>query len=164
MNLFFVILIILIILISILFFTVIKIFLTVNSDEEELKVRLLWLYPFLKIEIEVHNYVPMLIIDVFNKSIIRKEIKNQKRKAPKINYIKQLKLKDVNIETFYGFKDPSTTGITCGLINAISNFINISSLSNRPDFVADNDYIYINATAKLSVGMALVNLFKSKRY
>ncbi|MGE5329299.1 MAG: hypothetical protein ACM3KR_07320 [Deltaproteobacteria bacterium] len=161
MKLFFIILIALTILIAVLFFTVIKVILTVNSNKEELNLELLWLYPFLKVIVVVHNYIPQLIVYIFNHNIIEKEIKNKRKNMIKPNQIMKLRFKDINIDTSYGFKDPSTTGITCGAINAASNLINLNSLYNKPDFAADNDYININANASLNVGMTLVSLFKS---
>ncbi|MGE5474448.1 MAG: DUF2953 domain-containing protein [Ignavibacteriales bacterium] len=163
MSLLFFILIILVLLILIIFSTVIKVFLTVNSGSEELNIKLVWLDPFLKIAVEIHNYVPLLKISIFNKNIIKKELKKGNKKALRLQTIKEFKFKDINIDTSYGFKDPSITGITCGAINAASALINIKSLSQKPDFNASDDYIHVNADAKLNVGLAFVNLFKSYR-
>jgi hypothetical protein len=62
----------------------------------------------------------------------------------------------------YGFSDPYITGITCGSINAASELADFVDLSQKPDFMSEDDYIRLDATAKVNIGNTLLNYLKRK--
>jgi hypothetical protein len=125
-----------------------------------MSLNFLLLYPFFKVTITNENYQPMLRIYLFKKRIINKLIKLRSGKANNVLLIKQMKLENVNLDASYGFKDPSITGAVCAITNIVSKFIHINSFYNRPNFAAEDDYIFITATAELSVGQAVASLLK----
>jgi exo-beta-1,3-glucanase (GH17 family) len=69
--------------------------------------------------------------------------------------------KDINVNVKYGFADPFATGIACGAISMASQFINADSIIQTPDFLSMNDYIYLDATAKVNLGSMLIKYLKS---
>lgn len=163
MSIFFILFFIVMILILVLLFTVaLKIIFTFNSDGADVNLTLLWLYPILKITVKNKDIMLILTVYIINKRVFTKALKPGKNKTNNADVIKKIKLNDVIVDTSYGFRDPFITGIVCGAINMISELVNsIKTINQTPNFVADNDYIYLRATAKTNLALALTNLYKA---
>lgn len=150
------------ILVLLIFIVALRIKLVFDSENTNFNITLIWLDPLLEGLITMENNKPMLTIYLFKKKVIKTIIwKSSKRSLKNNNGFKLIKLsnpKDININASYGFKDPYITGITCGAINIVSQFINIDSISQRPNFQTSDDYIYFDATAKINIGSALIKL------
>lgn len=164
MNLIFLILLAAIILIILLFAFALRINLLFDTDKSEMNVVLLWLNPFINAVITVEDAIPTLRVYVFKKLLFQSRLKSGKRKRNHgvMDLVKLSNPKDVYVNVHYGFRDPFTTGIACGVVNAASQFINIDSISHTPDFMSANDYIHLDATAKVNIGSALIKLFTRK--
>lgn len=162
MSLLLVLLVLVSVLLLLLFIVTLRIIFTFNSDRANMNLTLLWLYPFLKAVVTNEENNMVLTVYLFKKSIMRRVLKKGEKKTNNMDLVKQVNPKDVNIHASYGFKDPFLTGVACGAINVASQFINIDSIQQDPDFVTDKDYIYLDATAKVNLGSALVNLYKAR--
>lgn len=162
MNLIFLILLAVIILIVLLFAFALKINLLFDTDKSEMNVVLLWLNPFINAVITVEDTVPTLRVYVFKKLLFQSRLKSRKRNHGVMDLVKLSNPKDVYVNVHYGFRDPFTTGIACGVVNAASQFINIDSINHTPDFMSANDYIHLDATAKVNIGSTLIKLFTGK--
>lgn len=161
MGLIYLILVIAILLIMLLFIFAVRIKLVFDSYETRVYMTLLWLEPFIKARIVIGNYKPMIAIYLFNMRIYKNELKKMKamkKKDGNIRLVKFASTTDVNIYIKYGFKDPFITGITCGAINMASQFLNIDSFVNFPDFITEDDYIYFDATANINIGKTFIKL------
>jgi hypothetical protein len=150
-----------VLLVVILLAATLEVIFTLNSNNQNLNLTLLYLCPFLKAVVTNNDTKLILTIYLFNKSILRKALKKGKGKTNGIELIRQVKPTDINVSTSYGFRDPYITGVACGAINIASQFINIDSIQHNPDFNAGEDYIYIDATAKVKLGQALVSFFRA---
>ncbi len=139
-----------------------KIKLVFNSEKSDIKMSLLWLSPLIKAFVSMKNSLPILNIYLFNRLVLKKTIKRRNKKSRDMNLVQLVNPRDIHVDVQYGFKDPFETGIACGVINIASQFINIDSIKQTPDFVSTDDYIYLDATAKVNLGTALVNFFKSR--
>ncbi len=163
MSVVYILVIILLLLAVLLFNVALKVIFVFNTDKENLTLTLLWLYPFMKSTITKELSGFTLTIYLLNKKVYAKALASKKggntRKG--LRLIKAVKPTDVHVNTKYGFRDPFMTGVACGAVNAASQLISIDSLQQNPDFTADNDYIYLNATAKVNVGSTLVNLLRT---
>lgn len=148
------------ILIMLLFLFALKIILVFNSDRPEIKVTLLWLYPFIRAFITFENRVPVVQVFLFKKFVLKKAIKRKIKKYKSMDLVRITNPTDIAINVRYGFRDPFTTGVACGAISAASHLINSASFNQLPDFTSTNDYIYFNATAKVNLGSALINFIK----
>ncbi|MCG4580631.1 hypothetical protein [Clostridium cochlearium] len=62
--------------------------------------------------------------------------------------LKELKPSYAEINTSYGFSDPSNTGVTYGIINLLSQYINFDVFHNNPNFSMDYDYFDITTIMK----------------
>jgi predicted membrane protein len=145
-----------------LFSVALRVRLIVNSEKPEINLTLLWLDPFLNALVTIENKAPVLRIFLFNRLIITREIKKLKKKTGRMEF-KQLKnLKDIHVDILYGFSDPFITGTVFGMISMVSQFINKDSVIQNPDFLSENDYIYLDGTAKVNIGTTLINLYKPK--
>ena len=162
MNIFFFLVIILTFLILLLFLAALKVKLVFDSINSDLNMSLLWLYPLFKVFVTPKDSKPLIILYLFNKEIFRKKLKKSNNSSANFRLVKSANPKDVNINANYGFKDPFITGVACGALNVASQFINIESLNNNPDFTPDQDYVYMDATAKVNLGSMIVNLLKQK--
>lgn len=163
MTLFLVVLSAVLILILLSFVIALKIIFTFNTDKSKMNLTLLWLYPFVKAVIT--NEVSGLVLTVYllKKSIFRRPLKRSGNSPGNLDLISRVKPRDVNINASYGFRDPFLTGVACGAIGIVSQLINIGSIKQNPEFVTDSDYIYVDATAKVNLGPALVNMFRAYR-
>ncbi len=148
------------VLIVLMFTVTMKIMFRFDSEESDINLTLLWLYPILKAVIAKETTGLVLYVYLFNKSIICKPLKARNQKSNKLELVRRVNPTEVKVDAFYGFRDPFVTGIACGAINIASQYINIDSVSQTPNFVSDKDYIYVDATAKVNMGSAIVNLLK----
>lgn len=151
--------------IYLLFAAAVQVLFTFNSDKEDINITLLWLFPFLKSEITIENENLILAVNLFNKRIFRKELMQGGRESTKshisMKLLRQVKPWDIHVNTSYGFRDPSVTGLACGALNIASGLVDIESLEQNPDFMADKNYVNIDAAAKLNPGTTLVNLCRA---
>lgn len=131
-----------------------------DTDQLDMYMTIFWLYPVFKALVTVESNNPILIFYLFNKKIFKRTIKKSKRKSKNMEIIKTVIPKDININAKYSSNNPFLTGIICGAINTASQFINIDSIKHYPDFFNDNDYIYLDANAKVNLGKAFLNYLK----
>lgn len=166
MKLLFLILLAAAILVILLFLFALRIKLVLDTDKSEITMTVLWLDPLIKAYVTSENAIPMLKVYVFHQLIfqraLNKALNKGRNKRGGTELVKLSRPKDVNVNVRYGFSDPFTTGVACGAINVASQFINIDSINQTPDFLSTDDYIYLDATAKVNLGSTLIRLFKSK--
>lgn len=151
-----------IILILLLFLIMSRIKLVLNTEKAEMNMTLLWLSPLLKAIVVMEDARPVLRVYLLNKVVYKKVIRKGKKSEKRMELVQLAEPKDVHVDVRYGFSDPFSTGIACGVIQIASQFINIDSVDQTPDFLAASDYIYLNATAKVNLGSTLLRFFKSK--
>ncbi|NNU77446.1 DUF2953 domain-containing protein [Clostridium estertheticum] len=81
-----------------------------------------------------------------------------------INYFKDIinivKPKTVKINGFYGFDDPSLTGMICGIIPLISNLIPKSNINLQPVFDDEIIEIECDVHGKISLLSAIIKTLK----
>lgn len=162
MKWFFLILLAALIFILLLFLFALRIKLVFNSDKPEINMKLLWLNSFICAFITIENTIPILKVYLFNQLILKRTMKKGKNRHSGMELVKLSNPRDIHVNVHYGFRDPFTTGIACGAINMASQFINIDSMDQTPDFLSMNDYIYLDATAKVNLGSTLIKLLMSK--
>lgn len=164
MNTIIMILLLLSLFILLLSIAALKVVFTFDSDKENVNLIVEWLHPFFKAEVNTIDTQPVLTIYLFGREIAERNLKRAKRKRNNgMELVRSFKPRNINVYAAYGFRDPSITGVTCGALNAASQFINIDSLQHNPNFVTDNDYIYVNATAKFNIATALINMYRTRR-
>lgn len=130
---------------------------TANSD---MQLTLLWLYPLLRSVIAREDNGFVLTVYLLNKKIFKKHINGRQNVNSNKNILRKLKPTEVHVNTRYGFRDPFVTGLTCSIVSIVSQFFNVESLHQKPDFLAINDYINLDATAKLNLGNSLIKLIQ----
>lgn len=149
-------------LIALFFMEAARVTFVFDTEKSDMNATVSWLYPMIKVIATMENNKPKLSFYLFKKFVFSKVIKKKHQTKNRINILKVTNPQDIQIMANYGFSDPLVTGITCGAIGVASQLINIDSLGNNPDFTTDNNYIYIDAAAKVNLGSAIVNLFKQK--
>lgn len=146
-----------VILFTILLFTVkSKVNLIFDSASSDMHLSLLWLYPLLKSEIRRVDNRLIMTIYLLNKRIYNREISSKQNDYSSKSTIKNLNPTDIHVDTSYGFRDPFVTGLAGSAITLVSEFFNVESLHQRPDYLAISDYINLDATAKLNLGRSLM--------
>ena len=167
MELVFIILLIVGVVVILLFTIALRVKIVVDTCKTNLNMTLLWLHSFIKALVTIEDSKPMLTLYLLNKKLFKRRlfkqrIKSSKGKLSGMDFIKVLDSRDVHVNAQYGFRDPFNTGITCGAISAASQFINIDSINQLPDFTTENDYVYLDAKAKVNIGSTLIKLIKFK--
>lgn len=163
MVLIYLILLIAVILLILLFTVALNVKIVFDTCKTSLNMTLLWLHSFLKALVTIEDSKPMLTLYLLNKKLFKRRLKTGNGKLSGMDFIKLIDSRDIHVDASYGFRDPFTTGITCGAINAALEGINIGFVNQMPDFATDNDYIYLDASAKVNLGSTLVKLFRFKK-
>lgn len=137
-----------------------------NSEQQiDMHILLAWLSPFLKAAVTRDNNQMVLTVYMFNSRLFRKNLvsrnadhnKGKKRGIHDyIDYLRALDLHHVRLYAFYGFEDPSITGMLCGGIDMISQGIIVEGFSNSADFFTDHDYFNIKAFAEVNAAASLI--------
>lgn len=149
----------LVLLLTILLFTVTsKVNFNFDSVTSDINLTLLWLYPLIRSVIVKKNNEFTLTVYLLNKRIMTKQIKRKQDVSDNKNVLRSLNPTDIHINTQYGFRDPFVTGLTYTAISMVSQFFNVKSLRQSPDFLTMNDYINLEANAKLNLGNSLIKL------
>lgn len=163
MNVFYFFLLILLFVVLLFFTIVLKIAFTLDTKKENVRLVLLWLYPFIKIIAEGGISAPQLSVYLFKKKVYSGKINTAKTTGSKsTDFIKASNPSDIQMYIDYGFRDPFVTGVACGSISAASELANFVEIRQHPDFISDEDYICLNATACVNVGNTIVNYLKAK--
>lgn len=145
-------------LLVILLFTVkSKVGLVFDSTEADMHATLSWLYPLLRSDITRDNGSLVVTVYLLNKRILTRKIK-LRQKSTGTYFLKRLNPTDIHVDTQYGFRDPFVTGLAYSAIAMASGYFNVESLNQKPDFLAINDYINLDATARLNLGQSLMKL------
>lgn len=131
-----------------------------DTEDSNMYMTLFWLPPLFKAVVEVTDTKPVLTIIVLNKRLLSKTLKNKKQHLD-TQIIKKVSPQEFVINAYYGFKDPFSTGIATGMFSAISSLVDIASVRHCPDFTASKDYIYVDASAKINLGTALLKLLRT---
>lgn len=154
---------ILAILIILLFIVPLKTDFVLDTDNSIIQATALWLHPFIMARVTLENSTPVLNIHVFGKHLIKKKLNKNMSKGHSLEYLGAIEPEDIQVSTRYGFSNPFDTGITCGAVNMVSQLININTFENQPDFLADKNYVYLNASAKIYMGSAIMRILKIRR-
>ncbi len=131
-----------------------------DTEQSNMYMTLFWLPPLFKATLEIIDTAPVLTIIVINKRLTSKTLKS-KKKSLNTQLIRQVNPQEFVINAYYGFRDPFSTGVATGFFGAISSLTDIASVRHWPDFTAFKDYIYVDASARINVGSALLNYLRS---
>lgn len=162
MSIIYLIVLILLFMVILTFTAILKVAFTLDTERENIQLTLLWLYPFMKVTAESNDDAPLLSVYLFNKRVYGRKISLKKTGTRNADFVKSVSPSDVHFDISYGFRDPFITGITCGAIHAASEYMSFVSIKQSPDFVANNDYVYMDATAKVNIGNTFIHFLKSK--
>jgi hypothetical protein len=131
-----------------------------DTEEPNMYMTLFWLPPLFKAVIEITNTKPVLTLVILKKRLLSKTLRSKKQHL-NTQLIKKVAPKEFVINAYYGFRDPFSTGIATGFLSAISSLADMAAVKHCPDFTASRDYIYVDASAKINIGTALLNLLRS---
>ena len=123
-----------------------------------------WLRPLIKGIIKRDENKIILTVYLFNKKILTKDLTKHKAKGTNnLRLVKSIKFDYVNLQTSYGFEDPSITGMICGAISLITEYVDLNNSCNNSNFSTNYDYFNINVVAKVNVVLSTLNLLKLKK-
>jgi hypothetical protein len=167
-------LILLLVVLAILIFSIILLFsvplkvdFTLDTDNTSIKLDVLWLYPFAKALVTMKNSKPVLDLYILKWHMLKEHSLNMdmnkgSQLLSRMDYLRAINPDNVQVCARYGFSNPFGTGITCGAVNLVSQLIDVEFIENEPDFRSEEDYLYIDATASILPGPAIVRIFKQK--
>ncbi|MEG0773978.1 hypothetical protein [Clostridium sp.] len=124
-----------------------KAFFTFNSEKQfDFNLTIEWSKPIFRCLIGKDNQITFLTVYLFNIRIISKTLtKNYRELLNNIKFLNSLEPKYLKIDAYYGFIDPSITGMICGIISLVSQSAKITELNNNANFISDYDYAKIEA-------------------
>lgn len=131
-----------------------------DSDNEYLQITLLWFDPLIKVVIHLEEMKPKYKVFLLNRKIYINSVMSQKKES-RFNVKKSIPaIKDVHIETEYGFDDPYETGIANGAIHMVEGLTNVTSIDQNPDFMVSEPFVHVKGTAKIYIGSALAQIMR----
>lgn len=143
----------------------IKIYLNANSiDLPNFNIIFSWIYPFFQSKIYLNeNSIITLNIYFFKKLFKTTPLKIKTNfDGNSFEFIKNIKLNSIDIETHYGFSDPSITGFICAIINTIPIYALKNNILNYPDFTSHTSYFDTTGVIKINLISLITQLLKSK--
>jgi len=164
MNLLLAVVLVVLFLALLLFATVVKAAMFIDSDCMKMRLSLRWLYPLVKAVVENEEQTMVLKVYLFKQIVYRKALTagGNTSKGNGMELIRQVEPTNIHVQASYGFRDPSVTGMICGALYIVSQFVKIDAFFNDPDFVAERDYVRMNATALFSPGRLLAYLIRER--
>jgi hypothetical protein len=130
-----------------------------------------WLNPVSKALILKQDKGITITLFLFGKKILEKPLKSTedenkglKEKDPKyyIDMAKTLKINHAKLYSSYGFLNPAITGVVCGLIDFISQYIDLQYLYNNADFFTEKSYFNVNVEAEINILVSVIRILKRK--
>ena len=130
-------------------------------NRDTMKVDITCLYPLFKATFDVEDECPCLSIyfikvKLFETKLVRRKVSNKKR------LLDALKISNFELSTSYGLRDPFLTGLVSGLLGILSSFVPISSLVLKPNFMSNEQYVTLDASATIKVGHTIWDYLKYK--
>ncbi len=148
--------------ILLLFSVAVKAFLSFDTKSEAVTLVLLWLYPFIRITAEKKTSLPRLKVYLFNRLVYSKDIKIKGTDGKSIDLVKAASASDIQVDLNYGFTDPFGTAIACGSLGSVSEMINIAEIKHKPNFLPDEDFVHLEASASINVGDTVLNYLRTR--
>lgn len=162
MSVFSIVVVLLLLAILLLFSVAVKAFLSFDTKNEAVRVVLLWLYPFIKITAEKNRSLPLLKVYLFNKKVYSKTVRIKSTDGKSIDLIKAASASDIQVDLDYGLSDPFAVAMACGSLGSVSEMVNIAEIRQRPDFLPDEDFIHLEASANINAGDTVLNYLRMR--
>ncbi|MHB1314311.1 MAG: hypothetical protein ACYCX2_02350 [Christensenellales bacterium] len=132
-------------------------------DESGINAEAYYLYPLCRISLQTKGDTPEVTLRVFGLLVYKSKLHRPKKTTRKeFAFVKSAALSDIAVDAYYGLHSPFMTGIFCGAFSMFSRFFNIDSFSQHPDFIAEDEYIYVEASANINLWHTMLNYAKSK--
>ena len=149
------------ILIAILLFKIaLQVQLEYDSNETDFHLTLLWFDPLIKVFVTIEDSTILLHVYLLQKLVLKRTLNKDKQKKKGLKYLQLSNINDVHVDINYGFRDPFRTGVACGAMNLVSQFANIDEIDQTPNFLANDDYVYLYATGNINLGSTLLNMIR----
>lgn len=162
MSAFSIIIVILVLAILLLLSVAVKAFLSFDTKETAVRLVLLWLYPFVKITAEKNASLPRLSVYLFNKRVYSKVIGMKYTNGKSSDLVRAASASDIQVNLDYGFSDPFTTAVACGSLGTVSEMINFAEIIQTPDFLPEEDFIHLEASANINAGDTFLNYLRTR--
>lgn len=134
-----------------------KIRVLVDFGENGISANAYFLYPFLEMRIQLENNLPYLNIYLFKLRCYKRALRRNIDTHEKVNLLKYIKIRDLVVNTYYGFNDPFSTGIFSGMLGIAKALPVTAHVNQYPDFFASNNYLRIEALGYLKLGKTIKN-------
>jgi hypothetical protein len=95
--------------------------------------------------------------------IYKTELKNKKETNNTKYWLKSADISDIKANAYYGLSTPYSTAMFCGVLGIVKAFIPLGQISLFPDFLADQEYLRIESSAKINLANTISNYAKNKR-
>lgn len=130
-------------------------------DRNTMKVSIACFYQIFMATLDMENRCPSLSVyflkrRLFTSRLLREKASNTKR------ILNALKISNLKLSTSYGFRDPFVTGLVSGMLGILSSFASICSLQLKPNFMSDEQYVILDASANIKVGHTIWDYLKYK--
>jgi uncharacterized membrane protein len=130
-------------------------------DRSTMKVSFACLYPIFLATVNMENRCPCLSIyflkmRLFTSKLVRERVSNT------IRVLNAIKISNFELSTSYGFSDPFVTALVSGMLGIISSFVSICNLDLKPNFISDEYYVILDASANIKVGHTIWDYLKYK--
>lgn len=148
------------ILVLLLFTRPLALFFTFDTNADDMHLSACWMHPFLKLTVKIENSVPIYSVYIFGKHLTSKAV--GKKAGKDRSLLQAAAIKDPMVKAYYGIYNPFMFGILYGAIAFVKALFHIEIFEQYPELMPLNEYICIEAEAKLNLGKTLVNIIRLK--
>ncbi len=139
----------------------IRITVYVMLDSNTMKVRISCLYPMFMATVDMENRCPCLSVYFLKMRLFTSKLAGEKLSNTK-SILKAIKISNFELSTSYGFSDPFVTALVSGMLGILSSFISICKIDLKPNFMSDEQYVILDASANIKVGHTIWDYLKYK--
>lgn len=130
-------------------------------DSNTMKVRISCLYPMFMATVDMENRCPCLSVYFLKMRLFTSKLAGEKLSNTK-SILKAIKISNFELSTSYGFSDPFVTALVSGMLGILSSFISICKIDLKPNFMSDEQYVILDASANIKVGHTIWDYLKYK--
>lgn len=129
-------------------------------EQDTMKASITVLYPLFLTTVRVDSGGSWFSVYLLKMRLFTSKVKRKKKDSRKL--AGALRIADIDLSGRYGFIDPSITGLVSGIRCLLFPVVCLRSFYLIPDFMAEQNYIHINASATIKVGHTILGYIKSK--
>ncbi len=130
-------------------------------NSNTMKMHISALNSLIRVVVDMENGTPYLTVYLLRARLF--SVKLARKKASHMcGMAKNIKIENLDVSASYGFNDPFMTAMASGAFGALASLFRINSLVLAPNFMSDEQYALMDASANIKVGHTIWGYLTNK--